>query len=195
MDKTLNTSYGLVMSTIAPPSPKEELSLLCEFLGSQGAVARFIGREATQVSRWRKAEAEIRPTTALLIDGAWNAVCLISDIVGREEVRWVVHQRWPVLGHRSPAEFVREGRPDELISALREAAGNGHAVESTAVDEDDEIVAWLADSLDPTAAAAATPLERSELDDDEDDDEAAPARFSEAWRGGRAISSDRWFRS
>jgi hypothetical protein len=193
MDKTIHTDYTPGMATlIAPPSPHEELSDLCELLGSQGAVARFIGRESVQVSRWRKPEAEIRPTTAVLIDGAWNAVCLIAELVGRDHVARVVYQRWPVLGHRSPADYVREGRPDDLIDALREAAGNGTAVK--AAPENDELVAWFAGNFDASALAPPT-LERVQLDDDEEDEEAAPARFSDAWRGGRAISSDRWFRS
>jgi hypothetical protein len=179
------------MSTLlSPPAPHEELNELCLLLGSNGAAARFLGRERVQIGRWLKPGAEIRPGSAGLIDEAWNAACLIVELVGRERLPTAVHQRWPVLDYKSPAEYIHEGRPDELIAVLREAAATV-APEETGEAEDDELMAWFADSFVATAAPA--PLEAIALEDD--DDELPAPILSEAWRGGGTMSSERWFRS
>jgi hypothetical protein len=176
------------MSTVlTPPTPAAELDELCVLLGSQGAVARFLGRQAIQVKRWREGDMPLRPGTVSLIGDAWSAVRLISRIGGSDQVGVLVEQRWPALGYRSPAQCVRDGATDELIELLLEGA-------KAAETSDDDFAAWLGAHVDPSVVAPA-PLEAVALvdDDDDDDDQVVPS-LSTAWRGGGTMSSDRWFK-
>lgn len=172
---------------LSPPAPQQELRELCSLLGSNGAAARFLGRDRVQIARWLKPGAAIRASSAELIDEAWNAAQLIVELVGSDRLPSAVNQRWPLLDYRSPAELIHEGRPHELIAVLRDSAKDKQAV---AASDDDELIAWFADSYVATPAPAA--LEAVALENDEDEGEPVPA-LSDAWRGGGTMSSDRWF--
>ncbi|MHB1244352.1 MAG: hypothetical protein ACYC1P_13280 [Gaiellaceae bacterium] len=174
-------------SVLTPPSPSEELEELCVLLGSQGAVARLLGRDPNQVRRWRKGDSEIRPGTVGLIDDAWSAVHLLSGLVGREKVGTLVSRRWPALGYKSPAQCVQAGATETLLELLREGAQR----DDTA--NEDDFATWLHHSISAEAVAAA-PLDAAELDDDVDDSDRVARPMSTAWRGGSTMASDRWFK-
>jgi len=181
------------MSTVlTPPAPKDELDELCLLFGSTGAAARFLGRERAQIARWRKGTSNLHEDSIELIDVAWNAARLIVDLVGAERIGTVVHQRWSALDGRTPAECVRAGRPDDLLDVLRGATGV--AVERDDRDVDEEIANWFAANLVAHPASPA-PIPAADEDDDDDDEFATAAPLlDDSWRGGRSMSSDRWFK-
>jgi hypothetical protein len=179
------------MSVIAPPTTHQQFGELIDFFGSKRAVARYLGRDPALIERWEEQDS-FKPKTIVLIDGAWNAAWVLIEAVGRDRLAAVVHQRWPLLGRRTPAELVQTGQAGELLERL-EAAASGK-VGASGKDEADEALAnWFAENL--TDGETHAPLEMAMLDDDEEEEEAAPPMLSEAWRGGGTMSSERWFRA
>lgn len=189
VDLAIDIWYSVAMSSVlTPPSPSQELEELCLLLGSQGAVARLLGRDPNQVRRWRQAETEIRPGTVMLIDDAWSAVHLLSGLVGREQVGTLVSRRWPALGYKSPAQCVQAGATESLLELLREGAQHAETA------SEDDFATWLQDALSTEPVAAVAPLGAAELDDDVDDSDRVARPMSTAWRGGSTMASDRWFK-
>jgi hypothetical protein len=179
------------MSLYAPPSPHEELDELCVLLGSQGAVARYLGRQPTLIWRWRRQPA-LRPQTVELIDEAWNVAHSLIEVVGRERLPDAVHQRWPSLGGRTPSQLIREHKGDEALAAIGGVATKRR--EAGAEDADDEAIAdWLANVLMSAPAVAALSDSEEEEEEEEPDEPLERSEWlSTAWRGGGTMSSQRW---
>jgi hypothetical protein len=182
---------------LTPPAPRQELEELYSLLGSNGAVGRFVGRKREQISRWRKGGVELRPDSIELVDGAWQAICLINHLVAEEQLPAALHQQWSLLQGQTPAGLFQD-RPADLLETLRAAVeGEEAVVVTTAATNtgdalDEEISEWFATNLVPNATVPAPVFA---VADDEDDDElpVPPPRLDDSWRGGRSASSDRWF--
>lgn len=178
------------MSLFIPPSPQQELDELCVLFGSQGAVARYLGRKPTLIGRWRhQHQSELRPQTVELIDDAWNVALSLLEVVGKDRLPSVVHQRLPALG-RTPAQLIKERRGTELLEAIStEPASPGEAI---ADEQDDEaLAAWFASVLTGEAEVAA----QDNVEEEEFDEPLERGEWlSTAWRGGGTMSSDRWLR-
>lgn len=182
---------------LTPPAPSQELEELRSLLGSDGEIGRFVGRSRAQIGRWRKGADKPRSDSVALVDGAWHAVLLMNRLVAEEQLPAALHQQWPLLQERTPAEVFQD-QPAELLETLRSVVeGQGMAVVKVATETsdtlDEGISEWFAANIVPDATVPAPVFAAADEDEDDDELPAPPRQFDDSWRGGRSASSDRWF--
>lgn len=107
-----------------PIPTAEKVASLAEYLGSQRQLARALGVDPAQVSRWRRG-LPTDPRNAERVD---VLELVVSELVRLYEApaarRWLEGAN-PHLGDRRPIDVVRSGRPEQLLVALRaERAGS-----------------------------------------------------------------------
>lgn len=106
-----------------PVPTSEKVASLAEFLGSRRQLARSLGVDPAQVTRWSRGGAP-DPLNALRVDVLELVLSELSRVYEP-----MVSRRWldgvnPYLGDRRPIDVIRSGRPEELLAALRmERAG------------------------------------------------------------------------
>lgn len=112
------------MSTVAiAPSPREELGILCQRLGSESAAARLLGKNKKTVWEWVNRPQKLQERSVRAIHGA---ALVVERIVSEHdydatELEYVLRTPWPALG-AAPAELIRNGQAEMVVAVLEQGA-------------------------------------------------------------------------
>lgn len=81
-------------------------------------VANLLGARPETVSRWNQGKAFPRPDAQKLLLNLEYIVDQLSDFYEPREARLWLFSRQRLLGGRTPAELLQEGRVDEVIAMI-----------------------------------------------------------------------------
>lgn len=106
-----------------PLPTAEKIASLAEFMGSMRQVARSLGVDPAQVTRWSRGGAP-DPLNAQRVDVLELVLSELARLYEPAAARRWLEGTNPHLGDRRPIDVVHSGRPEELLVALRiERAG------------------------------------------------------------------------
>ncbi len=89
-------------------------------------VANLLGTRPETVSRWNQGKAFPRSEAERTLLDLEYLVDLLSEIYQPDEARLWFYSRQRLLGGTTPAEFVREGKIQELITAIDQLRDGVH---------------------------------------------------------------------
>ncbi len=108
------------MSTLSiAPSPRQEVDLLCEWLGSVSATARILGKDARTIRGWVNTPQKMQRRSATLV----HAAAQVVDRMARSgydptQLEHVLVMPWPALKGQPPVELIQAGRAHEVLEVL-----------------------------------------------------------------------------
>jgi len=111
------------LSTIENPMNANVIARKLESIERKGAmrsvdVANLLGTRPETVSRWNQGKAFPRSEAERTLLDLEYLVYLLSEIYQPDEARLWFYSQQRLLGGTTPAEFVREGKIQELITAI-----------------------------------------------------------------------------
>jgi transcriptional regulator with XRE-family HTH domain len=104
----------------------EKVRALTKDFRSSAELARMLGVNRSQVTRWLKG-AGIDPLNAEKIDVLELVVANLQRLYEPEVIRPWLFGFNPHLGNRRPIDLVRKGRVEELLAAIRAERADSYA--------------------------------------------------------------------
>jgi uncharacterized protein (DUF2384 family) len=89
-------------------------------------VANLLNARPETVSRWNQGKAFPRPDAEKLLLHLEFIIDQLSDIYEPQEARMWLYSPQRLLGNRSPAELIQEGRSQEVISVVNQLRDSVH---------------------------------------------------------------------
>lgn len=89
-------------------------------------VANLLNARPETVSRWNQGKAFPRPDAEKLLLQLEFIIDQLSDIYEPQEARMWLYSPQRLLGNRSPAELIQEGRSQEVITVVNQLRDSVH---------------------------------------------------------------------
>ncbi|MBU3887640.1 antitoxin Xre/MbcA/ParS toxin-binding domain-containing protein [Methylosinus sp. KRF6] len=89
-------------------------------------VANLLNARPETVSRWNQGKAFPRPDAEKLLLQLEFIIDQLSDIYEPQEARMWLYSPQRLLGNRSPAELIQEGRSQEVIVVVNQLRDSVH---------------------------------------------------------------------
>lgn len=109
-----------------PVATLVKIRALKKDLGTQSRLAELLGVSRSRVTRWLDGEG-IDDTNADRIDQLELVMAMAFRTYEPEAVRAWLTGLNPLLGYRQPIWFIRQGRFEEVVAALRQERAGSYA--------------------------------------------------------------------
>src|SRR4026209_594694 len=113
-------------SWVVPVARALKVEALSKYFHSQRKLAAALGVSPAQVSRWRRGQG-IEPHTAERLDLLELVMSALLRLYEPETAEKWLFGFNPRLRHRRPIDVIRQGRPEELLAAIRQEQADSYA--------------------------------------------------------------------
>jgi transcriptional regulator with XRE-family HTH domain len=109
-----------------PVAPALKVEALSKDFHSQRKLAAALGVSPAQVSRWRRGQG-IDSDNAERLDLLELVMSSLLRLYEPETAEKWLFGLNPLLRHRRPIDVIRQGRPEELLAAIRQEQADSYA--------------------------------------------------------------------
>ncbi len=109
-----------------PVATVEKVRALTRDLGTQARLAELLGVSRSRITRWLKNEGidDLNAEKVDALEHVWSSLLRVYEPAAARE--WLLGLN-PDLGDRRPIDFIRSGRIEDVMRAIRAAQAESYA--------------------------------------------------------------------